>query len=158
MEKLEQAYSESFLFQERGGWVFANPDIPEKVFVNLAPTTASNPFFATDMENPSIDLNGISTNDVPPGCVLVANFHTHPLNFNEEPSTTDIENAYHRGIPGIVMSRRKIFGYGPKRRTNTDEPLKYAPRVVEGKTTRSTKLENNPFPVPYYSQMVISTI
>lgn len=79
--------------------------------------------------------------------VLVGNFHTHPLYTNEEPSTADIENAYYRGIPGIVISRRKIFGYGPERRTNTAEPLKYAPSMEENKSVQSRKLRDNPFPL-----------
>lgn len=81
------------------------------------------------------------------GYILVATFHTHPLYKNEEPSIADDENAYYRGMPGIVISRTKIFGYGPERRTNTAEPLKYAPPMEYSKSLQSRKLINNPFPL-----------
>ena len=81
------------------------------------------------------------------GYVLAANFHTHPLYKNEEPSKADVENAYHRGIPGIVISRRKIFGYGPERRTNTEEPFGYAPPMKGSKNMLPRKLGDNPFPL-----------
>ena len=80
--------------------------------------------------------------------VLVANFHTHPLYKNEAPSTADVENAYHRGMPGIVISRSKIFGYGPERRTNTNEPHKYATPMECNKNDQGRKLRDNPFPLP----------
>ena len=82
------------------------------------------------------------------GYVLVANFHTHPLYKNEEPSKADIENAYYRGMPGIVISRTKIFGYGPEQRTNTDEPHKYAKPMECNKNDQGRKLENHHFPLP----------
>ena len=77
--------------------------------------------------------------------VLAANFHTHLLYKNEEPSKADIENAYYRGMPGIVISRWKIFGYGPERRTNIDEPLEYAPSMEDSMNMQSRKLRDNPF-------------
>lgn len=67
-EKFKRAYYESFTFRERGGWIFANPDDPTQLEVLLAPISASGTFLATDMTTtPSIDLNDIPTNGVPPG-------------------------------------------------------------------------------------------
>jgi len=145
-KKLETAYYESFTFRERGGWIFVNKKNPAEVQVVLAPKSASESFDATDKTTiPSINLENISTAGVPTGYVLVANFHTHPLYNNERPSKRDVENAYRRGMPGIVISRTKIFGYGPERRTNTDEPLEYAPSMEVGRSEQ--KLRNNPFPL-----------
>jgi hypothetical protein len=50
-------------------------------------------------------------------------------------------------MPGIVISRMEIFGYGPERRTNSDEPLKYAPPMEENNGVEPRKLRNNPFPL-----------
>ena len=67
-EKLKTAYYESFTFRERGGWIFINPSDPTEIEVVLAQISASDSFRATDMmTTPSINLEDISTNGVPPG-------------------------------------------------------------------------------------------
>lgn len=66
----------------------------------------------------------------------MANFHTHPLSEqvggNPEPSRSDMENAYFRGLPGIVVSRRGIYSYGPERRESVQNPKGYPPSVPQG--------------------------
>lgn len=77
----------------------------------------------------SIDLNKLA----PPASVslmsTVANFHTHPLSAevhgDPQPSRADHRNAYDRGLPGIVISRAGIIGYGPERRISLDNPKGY---------------------------------
>ena len=67
-EKFKSAYYESFIFRERGGWIFVDPNDPTQFEIVMAPMSASDTFLATDtMTTPSIDLNNISTNGVPPG-------------------------------------------------------------------------------------------
>jgi hypothetical protein len=65
---------------------------------------------------------------------LVANFHTHPLSTrvggDQEPSRADKENAFYRGVPGIVISRKGIYSYGPERRESTVNPKGY-PGLVQ---------------------------
>ena len=121
-EMLEQAWMGSFrkgnLLQETGGWIYANPDKPEQLQVVLAPLTASRPFKSHGKENPSIDLNGAAEANAIHNWVLVANFHTHPLDSNQEPSLADLRNAFRRGVPGIVISRASIYVYGPANREN----------------------------------------
>ena len=48
----------------------------------------------------------------------MANFHTHPLENNQLPSKADLENAYGRNVPGIIIARNMIYVYGPERRQN----------------------------------------
>lgn len=64
----------------------------------------------------------------------VANFHAHPLSEDvggrPEPSTSDMNNAYHRGLPGIVVSREGIFAYGPSERNGIKNPRGYASSVT----------------------------
>ena len=67
-EKIRIAYYESFSFRERGGWIFVNPNDTTQLEVVLAPISASDSFQATDTTTiPSINLEDISTNGVPPG-------------------------------------------------------------------------------------------
>ena len=120
--QLQTAWTDSFLgrdlMQERGGWIYANPSNPKDLQVVLAPRSASGTFRSNGTSNPAINLEGASTANAQGGWVLVANFHTHPLETNQGPSGADIRNAYHRGVPGIVISRRRIYVYGPERREN----------------------------------------
>ena len=131
MECFEKAWKWSFIgkniFQERGGWVYANESNPKELKIKLAPKSASepvrlnkktnpNPAIGIDLEDPTFHLTG---------WILVANFHTHPLlEANPEPSETDLYNATRRGIPGFVISRRGIYSYGHER-TNFDNPTSY---------------------------------
>lgn len=66
----------------------------------------------------------------------VANFHTHPLSHQvggiDEPSRADTANAWHRGLPGIVISRTGIYAYGPERRQDITNRKGYGkPMAVE---------------------------
>lgn len=121
-DMLQAAWRGSFLgrdlFQERGGWIYANPNNPRQLQVVPAPTSVSRPFRTNGVANPSINLESAATANARPGWVLVANFHTHPLDFNQEPSAADLRNAFRRGVPGIVISRGRIYIYGPTEREN----------------------------------------
>ena len=119
---LAQAWVESCigrdLFQERGGYIFADPNNPRDLQVVLAPKSASGTFRSGDASNPAIDLEGAARANANAGWVLVANFHTHPLSVNQEPSTADLRNALERNVPGIVISRNRIYVYGPECRSS----------------------------------------
>ena len=106
------------LFQERGGYIFADPNDPKNLQVVLAPRSASRPFRSNEPTNPAIDLEGAASANANAGWVLVANFHTHPLAANQEPSTADLRNAIERNVPGIVISRNRIYVYGPECRSS----------------------------------------
>ena len=62
---LQMAWMQSFignnLLQERGGWVFANPNNPNDLQVVLAPSSASRPFRSNEQTNPAINLEGAAT-------------------------------------------------------------------------------------------------
>lgn len=47
-----------------------------------------------------------------------------------EPSKSDKDNAYYRGIPGIVISRKGIYSYGPEQRESTANPKGYPASMV----------------------------
>ena len=106
------------LFQERGGWVFSNPLDPSALQVILAPKSASQPFRSGGRDNPAIDLGGAGSANARSGWTLVGNFHTHPLDVNQQPSLADLRNAFFRGVPGIIVSRGQIYVYGPECRQN----------------------------------------
>ncbi|KAF9461519.1 hypothetical protein BDZ94DRAFT_1263561 [Collybia nuda] len=80
-----------------------------------------------------INLNDPESNPgghPPNNFVLVANFHTHPMGENyggnsAAPSTADQSNAWARGVPGIIISRRGLRGYGPQRRAQLNSPAGY---------------------------------
>ncbi len=105
------------IYRERGGYIYANPNNPRQLQVVLAPKDAAQPFKRIGEGNPGINLEGAGSANANTNWILVANFHTHPLAANEEPSTADLLNAFQRGVPGIVISRRSIWVYGPERRT-----------------------------------------
>jgi hypothetical protein len=58
-----------------------------------------------------------------------------------EPSNADKGNAYHRGMPGIVISRAGIYSYGPEKRGNTTNPKGYPPPVTPPGGVPPEKLE-----------------
>ena len=101
-------------FQERGGWIFANPEAPSSLQVVLAPKTASDTFRESSQQVPAIDLSSAASANAHSGWTLVGNFHTHPLDTNREPSLADLVNAFARGVPGIIISRGQIYVYGPR--------------------------------------------
>lgn len=80
----------------------------------------------------------------------MANFHTHPLSElvqgRPEPSTSDMNNAYHRGLPGIVISRKGIYAYGPTERNGTRNPRGYAPSVILQGVPRPFLIHRGPPP------------
>jgi hypothetical protein len=85
---------------------------------------------------------------------LVANFHTHPLSAlvggDPHPSRADMDNAYYRGLPGIVVSRPGIYSYGPERRENTSNPKGDPPSIDPPAvpTARLAKVQPPPWTVP----------
>ena len=96
----EHAWRDSFpqrgVLQERGGWIYANPNSPNQLQVIMAPrdrsTTFSaatpDPFSTNRPPNPAaIDLTGPQNppQRVNEGWILVANFHTHPREDNPFP-------------------------------------------------------------------------
>lgn len=104
------------IYREKGGYIYANPNNPLQLQVVLAPESASKSFKLHGNTNPSIDLNRAGSANAKEGWILVANFHTHPLNKNQEPSDADLRNAFRRGVPGIVIARQNIWVYGPQKR------------------------------------------
>jgi hypothetical protein len=58
------------------------------------------------------------------------------------PSQSDKKNAYHRGIPGIVISRDGIYSYGPEERGNLTNPKGYPPPVPPPGGVPPEKLEH----------------
>ena len=82
----------------------------------------------------------------------VANFHTHPLtdaapvNGSPEPSRADMENAYFRGVPGIVVSRPGVYAYGPERRESQLNPKGYPASVPQGQLNFNLVVPNPPGP------------
>ena len=157
---LEMAWRLSFigrnLLQERGGWIYANPSDPTDLQVVLAPSTASGTFRTNGQNNPAINLEGASRANARQGWVLVANFHTHPLDANPEPSTADLRNAIQRGVPGIVISRRYMYVYGPERRANFRPLLNPRNYPEDGDISNFNpnargsvrRVRENPFPRP----------
>ncbi len=125
------SYYAKDIYRERGGYIYANPNNPSQLQVVLAPKSASKPFKLNGNTNPSIDLWGAGSANTNDGWILVANFHTHPLlvnSLNQEPSAADLRNAFRRGVPGIVISRLRIWVYGPERREDfkpTGNPRAY---------------------------------
>jgi hypothetical protein len=123
-QKLGKAWDKSILTQntitERGGYVFADLNDLNILVVRLAPKSSSIICLRNSTTIPSIDLSHPpKLNDL----ILVANFHTHPLEENSEPSDADLRNAMRRGVPGIVFSQRGVYIYGPVRRSNMNRPL-----------------------------------
>ncbi|KAJ7676932.1 hypothetical protein DFH06DRAFT_1169338 [Mycena polygramma] len=118
---------------EQGGFIYVDFPVPQKItrvwIARAAKGDSMNQ--RTEGPNAAIDLNhpGIKMDNV----ILVANFHTHPLTSAEpvrgdqKPSRPDMINSYGRGIPGIVISREGIYGYGPERRLNLQNPKVYPP-------------------------------
>ncbi len=110
----QKSHFQKDIYQERGGWIFADPNNPNKLQVVLARKSASKPFRLNGNTNPAINLEDVSS--AKKGWILVANFHTHPLYVNQEPSFADVRNAFRRGLPGIVIARGRIWTYGPEKR------------------------------------------
>ncbi len=142
------------IYQERGGYIYANPNNPSQLQVVPAPKNAAKPFKLNGRDNPAINLEGAGSAKANKNWILVANFHTHPLLANEEPSTADLRNAFRRGVPGIVISRRSIWVYGPERRADfrpTRNPHAYPEdndmRDFNPNARRSVqRVTANPFP------------
>ena len=106
-------------FQERGGWIYADPSNPSRMQAILAPRDRSTPFRSSLSGAAAIDLNHPRRGNPMAGYILVANFHTHPgegtSGFNAQPSRADLENSYFRGVPGIVIAHNGVYTYGPTR-------------------------------------------
>lgn len=87
----------------------------------------------------------------------MANFHTHPLEANQEPSAADLHNSILRGVLGIVIARRQFYVYGPERRANLHplgDPREYPndgdPNDFNPNARGSVKrVIENPFPRPF---------
>ncbi len=80
----QKSHFQKDIYQERGGWIFADPNNPNKLQVVLARKSASKPFRLNGNTNPAINLEDVSS--AKKGWILIANFHTHPLPDNQEPS------------------------------------------------------------------------
>ena len=110
-------------FQERGGWIYADPNDPSRMQAIIAPRDRSTPFRGSLSGAASIDLNHPRRGNPMAGYILVANFHTHPgegiSGFSPEPSRADLENSYARGVPGIVIAHNGVYTYGPRRGSMT---------------------------------------
>jgi hypothetical protein len=106
-------------FQERGGWIYADPSNPSRMQAILAPLSRSTPFRLSASITPVIDLNSPRRGNPREGYMLVANFHTHPglavSGLNQGPSRADQINSYLRGVPGIVIAHDGLYTYGPTR-------------------------------------------
>ncbi len=75
----------------------------------LAPKDAAKPFKVNGRDNPAINLEGAGSANATKNWILVANFHTHPLLVNQDPSAADLRNAFRRGVPCILISRLNIW-------------------------------------------------
>ncbi|PPQ65615.1 hypothetical protein CVT24_011823 [Panaeolus cyanescens] len=136
----QEAWNDSFntptTARETGGWIYADPGNRNRIFIRRAPVDRSTPMnqlhpapgvaAGIDLWNPE----GAPGRPPPAGFVLVATFHTHPMGpayggNAANPSTADHRNAWQRGVPGIVINRRGITGYGPARRAQLNAPQGY---------------------------------
>lgn len=149
-----KAWKESFLarggynlYQERGGWVYADSNNPD---INLVVQLASSQRSAQATQNKSslmssgrpwdkssvptaqsteIQLDNPEKEGVPTAegrnYKLVADFHTLPFPGQERPDSDDVRKAYERGVPAIVMSCTGVFYYGPTSRASFDGPAGY---------------------------------
>ncbi|KAH9474284.1 hypothetical protein JR316_0013447 [Psilocybe cubensis] len=152
----EDSFDDGYHCHEEGGFIYIDFPIKRPItraYVQRAPKGGTMNQ-RTKGDNASIDLNnpGISRDNV----ILVANFHTHPLSTNvqgdPQPSKADKDNAYHRGLPGIVISRDGIYAYGPEERNGTSNPRGYAPSVpIEG-APKATLVKAHPPPEPVPNQ------
>ncbi len=153
-KKLERMWLETRfwtgLYQERGGWIFADKNNPNKLRVITAPRSASKTFkLDANTTTPFIDLEDVGS--AKKGWILLANFHTHPLRENQKPSKPDICNAFRRGLPGIVIAREKIWTYGPEKREDfatTERPGAYPYPMTYDINNYEVKKSavSNPFP------------
>ncbi|KAK0185301.1 hypothetical protein F5146DRAFT_1005907 [Armillaria mellea] len=135
----QTAWSDSFINSshccEQGGFIYVDFPVPNRLTRAWITRARKGKTMnqRTEGANASIDLNypGIKKNNV----ILVANFHTHPLSKrvkgDPQPSRADMENAYARGVPGIVVSRDGIYSYGPERRVTTRNPKGYPGHVSD---------------------------
>ncbi|KAH9486333.1 hypothetical protein JR316_0000397 [Psilocybe cubensis] len=143
----KNSFPDKFHCCEQGGFIYIDFPIHrpiKKVYVQMS-SKGMSMNQRTEGPNASIDLNrpGINRKNV----ILVANFHTHPLSElvqgRAEPSTSDMNNAYYRGLPGIVISRKGIYAYGPTERNGTSNPKGYAPSVTMTGVPRPRLVINN---------------
>ncbi|KAK0494808.1 hypothetical protein EDD18DRAFT_1172471 [Armillaria luteobubalina] len=123
------SFPDAFHCCEQGGFIYVDFPVPSKVtraWITRAPKGQTmnqrtvGPNASIDLNNPGIVMDKV---------ILAANFHTHPLSTDvgggQEPSRADMDNAYVRGVPGIVVSRRGVYSYGPERRTSVSNPKGY---------------------------------
>ncbi|KAJ8078102.1 hypothetical protein PM082_000308 [Marasmius tenuissimus] len=136
----QEAWNDSFntrtTARETGGWIYADQNNPSRIYIRRAPDDRSRPM--NQLRPPPNVAAGIdlwhperAPGRAPPaGFVLVATFHTHPMGESyggnaAVPSTADHQNAWQRGVPGLVINRRGIVGYGPTRRAQLNAPQGY---------------------------------
>lgn len=129
-----QAWKESFLgnnlYQERGGWVYADSNNPNKyLVVQLASPQRSAQASLATAQSSEIQLDNPEKDGLPTAegrnYVVVADFHTHPFPGQEGPDSADLRKAYARGVPAIVVSCSGVFYYGPQSRASMDGPAGY---------------------------------
>ena len=125
-----EAWKESFLgndlYQERGGWVYADSNNPDN---SLVVQLASSQRSAQASQSGEIELDNPEKDGVPTAegrnYVVVADFHTHPFPGQERPDSDDVRKAYERGVPAIVVSCSGVFYYGPQSRASMDGAAGY---------------------------------
>ncbi|KAI8836170.1 hypothetical protein BC829DRAFT_421792 [Chytridium lagenaria] len=144
-ELLKKSAFSKTIVQELGGWIYADTANPRRIMIVDAPKDRSKP--SQDKKLPeakgkgkervlpnlSIDLNNPQASGVPANWVLVANYHTHPSLVTEDvhPSAADMVNAWARGVPGLVISRKGIYIYGPERRKRLNAAVRFYPNTNE---------------------------
>ncbi|KAJ6520856.1 hypothetical protein B0H19DRAFT_1371342 [Mycena capillaripes] len=128
VEGFQTAWDASFISKEwcceQGGWIYADTRTPLTTIEIERATSGDR--FRQDKEgpkgtpNPAIDLRSPFTNKR--NRILVATFHTHPLDTkflgDYHPSKNDRGNGHARQVPGIIISRDGARKYASERRTN----------------------------------------
>ena len=130
------------VFQEFGGWIWADAQNPASIRIQPAPDQRSKPFKASSKHPGAINLEDPEhVGNLPPeGFVVVGNYHTHPdPDGDQQPSRADFRNAWGRGVPGFVISLAGVLAYGPEQRASftgprgypeTNEAVRYTARQV----------------------------
>ncbi|KAG6908257.1 hypothetical protein DXG01_005591 [Tephrocybe rancida] len=116
-------------------WIYANTTNTKKLFFRRAQSKRSAIMNrAKPPASPgAIDLVSPESNfDSPPPAdwVIVATFQTHPVRTllygkPANPTPAEHANAWIRGVPGIVISKTGLTGYGPKARALLNAPVGY---------------------------------
>jgi YD repeat-containing protein len=120
IKKLDEAFKRSLdRGVEHGGWIYWNKNSGKIVPYIKEPTIARLNPDITDKYD-AVFLNSPGT--PPKGWFIVATFHTHPEEVNEDPQDIAVDNS--RKIPGMVrMPSGRISTYGAYDRGIWDQDL-----------------------------------